>query len=452
MPRLNFDNDGKLTAAVEKRVKALIADLPLPEKGYVIHMLDKPQHLGVRVASTGSKAWVLDRRLDGKTVRRTLGDADGARALTLKQAVSEFCIVNGKLLAGEDEVAAERAERQAQAAVEREGSLTLTVALQEYCAGKKRFKDGLLVALKARTKAEYSAMVEPGGTFADGRPKQDGMLCAFAATPITKITGGMVRDHFHEMEKRGAYRASYAMRVLRAVLNHHGVQVPDSPMSKAVPAKDRIMLTTARATGKAITGKFLGAWWKASGNAGRTGIGGDKEAADMLRLMLLTGCRGVEIKGDAFGNDPIRVRDVDFAEGRIVVKDTKNRKDHALLLSTQAMEIVKRRIEGKTAGDALFDIADAGKTMHAINRAAGLNPAEHSPHDLRATFVSLAAVLCDQFTAKKLVNHSDKGDVTTEHYIRFDDEHLRGAWQKVADFIEAKAAAIPVDTEALIVT
>ena len=39
---------------------------------------------------------------------------------------------------------------------------------------------------------------------------------------------------------RGERRAAYAAQVLRAVLNWHGIKVPDSPFSRDVPGKLRI--------------------------------------------------------------------------------------------------------------------------------------------------------------------------------------------------------------------
>jgi len=81
------------------------------------------------------------------------------------------------------------------------------------------------------------------------------------------------------------------------------------------------------------------------------------------------------------------VGDVDQRAGRVVLRDTKNRRDHKLLLSTQALEIAKRNCVGRKAEEPLFPIVDARKTLAWINARAGTNV---QGHGLRATFASIA--------------------------------------------------------------
>ena len=58
------------------------------------------------------------------------------------------------------------------------------------------------------------------------------------------------------------------------------------------------------------------------------------------------------------GYPPILFQDVDRQGGRIVLRDTKNRSDHKLLLSRQAMGIVERNCLDKEPDDPLFAIVD----------------------------------------------------------------------------------------------
>jgi integrase len=162
------------------------------------------------------------------------------------------------------------------------------------------------------------------------------------------------------------------------------------------------------------------------------------DSADYLRFKLLTGCRGVEIKGDAFGNKPIRVRDVDLTSGRIILQDTKNRQEHTLLLSTQALEIAKKKASGKKPNDLLFNIKYPRRMLMTINRETGLSETAHDEHSLRDTFASIADELVSQYTLKKMINHSSSSDVTG-HYVGKGEGQLRAGWQAVADFIEEQA-------------
>lgn len=409
-------------------------DCPQPAKAYVIYWSNTGDGFGCRVSWTGDRAWISERRVDGKTVRRTLGKVVGRNAISAEAARTKAKVVSNELAVGIDRSSIRRTERQADAAEDKADRLTLARALVEYVDKKRRRKDGL--ALKERTKADYLAMIGPGRLLLSGQPTAEGELYALAGKSITKITGDDMRRLFVLLEPRGARRQTYAMQVLRAVLNWNGVRIADNPLGKEVAGRDRIVLKATVGKPSPIPAERLGAWWRAACKADSDEIGGSTEAADYLRFQLLTGCRGVEIIGDGFGNEPIRVRDVDLAGGRIVLADTKNRRDHTLMLSSQALELLKRRVEGKKPGAQVFDVADPRKTLHAINKAAGV---KISGHDLRATFASVAEELCSGYTLKRMLNHADNGDVTGGHYVGKSETQLRAGWQAVADLIESLA-------------
>lgn len=73
----------------------------------------------------------------------------------------------------------------------RQDGLTVAKALREYVEKKRRAKDGL--ALKARTKADYLAMVEPGRTSKAGKKFADGGLYAIADRLLSKLTTDDIR-------------------------------------------------------------------------------------------------------------------------------------------------------------------------------------------------------------------------------------------------------------------
>ena len=146
----------------------------------------------------------------------------------------------------------------------------------------------------------------------------------------------------------------------------------------------------------------------------------------------------VEIHGHKkLGYAPLKVGDVDLAGARVVLKDTKNRSDHRLLLSKQALQIVREHCQGKAAEEALFPVVDARKTLRAINRAAQTHV---QGHGLRATFASVAEGLVSAAVLKRMMNHAVTADVTLGHYVAKSDAQLRAGWQAVADWIEQEAA------------
>ena len=391
--------------------------LPTPHVGYAIHWCPATPGFGCRVTAAGARAWIAERRVNGKTKRTTLGRVDGRNAITCEAARRLMVTVSSELQQGIDRAADRRAERQLEAQAATEEQLTLAKALREYVAKKRRAKDGL--ALKERTKADYLAMIEPGKVSFDGKPFADGALFTLAEKPLARIDGADIARLFASLSTRGARQQTYAMQVLRAVLNWHGVNVPDNPLGKEVAGKDRIPLAKTVGDPRPIPPEKLKPWWTAaSAKAGNV-------AADFYRVMLLTGARGGELKA-------VKIADVDVDGARITLRDTKNRSDHALLLSKQAAEIIKPHVKGKRPPALLFEVGDARKTLQTINKAAGVTI---TPHDLRATFASVAEELVSAYTLKRLLNHAESGDVTGAHYVAKSETQLRNGWQTVADFI-----------------
>lgn len=66
----------------EKITDRVAKALPQPAKGYTIFWCPRTDGFGVRVTANGARAWVAERRVDGETVRRTLGKVTGAAAIT----------------------------------------------------------------------------------------------------------------------------------------------------------------------------------------------------------------------------------------------------------------------------------------------------------------------------------------------------------------------------------
>ena len=122
-----------------------------------------------------------------------------------------------------------------------------------------------------------------------------------------------------------------------------------------------------------------------------------------------------------------------------MLRDTKNRSDHKLLLSKQALEIAERNCQDRKPDAALFPIVDARKTLAWINAQAGTKV---QGHGLRATFASIAEELVSGGVLKRMMNHAAGGDVTLGHYVGKSETQLRAGWQTVADFIETASAKV----------
>lgn len=396
--------------------------------------------LQLRIAPDGTRTLLVRYTVKGKNIERQCRLAheygEGPGQIKLADACAEAARIRALARSGVDWAEAEdarlRSEAVSHAALQRHDGLTLEKALRDYVQNKRRAKDGL--SLKARTRSDYLAMVEPTRTTEKGTVQSAGFLHPIAHKALAELTAGDIREVYDAAAKKASRRATYAMQVLRAVLRWHGVSVPDNPLGRETAGRDRITISASRGDPSPIPPELLGAWWRAASKAP------SQVASDYYRFQLLTGCRGIEIHGHKqHGYPPIRVGDVDQRGGRVVLRDTKNRGDHKLLLSTQALEIAKRNCEGRKAEDALFPIFDARKTLAWINDQAGTKV---QGHGLRATFASIAEELVSSALLKRMMNHATADDVTLGHYVAKSEAQLRAGWQAVADFVE-EAAKLP---------
>ena len=274
-------------------------------------------------------------------------------------------------------------------------------------------------------------MLAPGRISAAGKKFADGELYPLASKLLSDITAEDIR-RVHAMQlKRSQRQATYAMQVLRAVFRWHGVVIVGNPLGRDTAGKDRIVLASTKGDPAPLPPEKLGAWWRAAARAP------SRVAADYYCFQLLTGCRGIEIHGSKrHGYPPIKVGDLDVGGAKVVLRDTKNRSDHKLLLSLQALKIAKRYCIDRKPEDPLFAIVDARKTLAWINAQAGTSV---QGHGLRATFASIAEEMVSGAVLKRMMNHAAGNDVTLGHYVGKSEAQLRAGWQTVADFIDAAA-------------
>lgn len=416
---------------------AVMRGLPLPplKNGKIqveLYWCAATPGFGVRVSSTGVKSWLVKTEVEGKDYKRTLGAASGTGAITVATARQLLGTLANELALGKD-----RKEIRVEAAkADKVNAVTLADAIKEYIAKKRRAKDGL--PLKERYKADFLKTIQQGGVKASGEPYLNGHLYELANKSLAKITGDDMRRVYAASVKRSQAQADAAMRMLRAVLNWNGIFIDDSPLAKTTAGRKRIVLATPMGHPTPIPAEQLGAWWRAATQqAEHAHLTVSKNTADGLRLMLVTGLRPGEVFGSEF-QAGIRVKDISADGRRLTSVDTKNRRDFTVLLSTQAQAILKKHSADKVPEAKVFTVADAGKTLEAINAAAGVDAAI-TPHKLRHTFTSLADELVSGYAVKHMINHINVGDVTGNNYVAKSDTQLRKAWQAVADYIEDSA-------------
>ncbi|WHH52859.1 integrase family protein [Pseudomonas sp. Ap32] len=404
--------------------------LPAPGERAVYHDFGGSQSvsgLEVRVTSTGVKTFSVFKRVaGGKPERVTIGKFP---EVSIDQARRKAKAIIAQLAAG---VSPSETKREA-----RVQGMTLAEAMTRYIEEQTREDNGM--HLKARTRSDYLGMIQPSRQTAKGKATKGGLLRKLANKPIRAIAAYEIKAVNDENKaQRGERQAAYGMQVLRAVLGFYGVVLKDSPFDKKTPKAERVVIPKTQAADDAPVKALLsniGTFWRGLSAMPQT------PTRDYLMFLLLTGCRPGE---------PLRVPvgDCDLAVGQVLLRDTKTRTDHTLLLSTQALVIVQRQVEGKTSDDRLFTVTPAQANALA-DELMSLTGLDFVPKNLRAAFASIASNLVNVHTYRRIMNRGRKSDTDDNSYIKLLESQMREGWQKVADHIEATAAnnVIPISVK-----
>lgn len=142
----------------------------------------------LRVTSGGAKSFIVEKRVNGRVKRITLGRYGN---LTVEQARTEAMKILGNVATGGGPIA-EKRERYAR-------SVSLNEVFRDYLATRKDLKDSTI--------HDYKRIMST--SFEDWLKK-----------PIAEITKDMVERKHRELGKRSEARANNSMRVLRALINH----------------------------------------------------------------------------------------------------------------------------------------------------------------------------------------------------------------------------------------
>ncbi len=402
----------KLTKSYVDRVKPGAKD--------EFHWCVEPRGFGLRVTPTGKMTFIVQGRVDGsgKEARITVGPFG---VFTVEQA---------------RDLAREHLRNMRKGIDPRElkkQDAALKVTLGEVCTA--------YVSRPGKLKAASRGAIERHVTTT---------FAAWNDKPIASVTEEMCRKRYREMlteglrGKKGAPgQANQAFAVLGALINYASRQhkrADGSPLIAHNPVEglkdDRVRLRPRTAR---IPDAKVGAVWNAINDWRSETVNRETLASiDLVTWLVLTGCRLSE------GNS-LRWEQVDLDEGQWHLPDPKNSHEVFLPLSSQAVDLLKRRRK-QTNGDFVFPswsraghIMDPRDVMKKVSGVAGVRLTNH---DLRRTFTNVSLRCCriEKFRTDLLTNHLTR-DVTAEHY--FDTTNLQ--WlqpeaQQIADWIEHQAA------------
>lgn len=356
----------------------------------------------LRVTNTGAKSFIVEKRINGKVKRITLGRYGN---LTVEQAKKEAMKLLGEVATGHDPLAEKKnAELEA---------TTLQDTFDDYLQTRKD--------LKASTIKDYTRCVQWG-------------LEDWLKSPLTAITKDMVENRHRKLGKASHARANNAMRVLRALVNHARNKFEDSTGQPIILINPVDRLSRNRAWYRIerrqtlIKPHQLKTWYEATLQLNTT------TTRDYLHLLLFTGLRRSEASR-------LKWSEVDFLDKTVTILETKNHLVHVLPLSAPLLALLKTRHEERTSPFVFPSRSEWGYLVEpksAIARVGELSGVEFSLHDLRRTFITIAESLdIPAYALKRLLNHKDPNDVTAG-YIISDVNRLRKPMEAIAAFITAK--------------
>lgn len=402
---------------------------PIPEKGQVMYWDNKQAGLGLRITSAGSRSWIVQGYVNGKSRRFTLGLLDDLR---YQEARDEAGKIRGDMRKGINPLVEKRKQQQSS---EAEG-VTLREIMEDYIE-HKRTKHG---ALRPSTKQGIKLNV--GNEFS-----------SWADKPVATISREAVVKKFRELSKTAPTQTNLAFRNLRALLNWAREKystsdgtytiLPLNPVSQALKQNGLVQWNKEKARVARISKSKIGDVWlllEEYADSDRN-IATTCTSADLIAFMLLTGCRVSE--SNQLTWDRVKL-DAELPTFHLDI--TKNHNPITLPISDALHTVLTRRSEARINGNPYVFPAMRGKKgylrdpramMKRVSEVAGVSL---SNHDMRRTFEDMAEYAgVDSDRRRVLINHMG-GDVHSVNYANNSDpEVLMVEVQKVGKWLLRQA-------------
>ncbi|CZH42433.1 site-specific tyrosine recombinase XerC [Legionella pneumophila] len=281
-----------------KITKTNVENLPLPQATQVGKTTQKRYYddnlkgFGIRVTSGGAKAFFVEKFINKKRCRITLGHYP---ELTAEMAKNKALHLLGQIAMGIDPVAEKKATEVR--------DITLNQVFKDYLKTRKN--------LKPRTIDNYKHILDKAFT-------------SWKSKPMLSITRDRVAKYHEKLgNEHGEAYANLAMRILRALFNFAAGQYEDNSGHSLFIDNPVKRLSQTRAWYRIerrktyIKSHELAAWY-----AGLQQIHNDT-LRDYLLLILLTGLRRQEAA-------TLKWSDLDLKAKSFTINKTKNNESHTL--------------------------------------------------------------------------------------------------------------------------
>lgn len=411
-----------------KFTKTEIDGLKKPDKGQVIYWDTNTPGLGLVV---GTKTKTFRLQLDVKdaskpkgyrTVKKTLGRY--GTEFTLEQAKK---LVSGHVDKESGKaVLGERIKIRLGDTTSAGGDVTLAELVTSYFKETKR-RDG-----KERRESSaiyYKNLIE----------RHYAGWLDLSLKEVNSLTPDVVMEKYQQLATGGAMTARNGAVMLQAVLNYGLAKYPGTlkfnpmailssrhvnVMEKIKPRHECLIFDADKKRND-----FQVFFQRIQGMA--------EVRRDLLLFTLYTGTRKNE-------SSTLEWQHIDLEHKELHIKDTKNRQDLHIPLSSQTMAILNHRKELAQEGVKwVFPAAIACRSGHASMIAAHLKEVtglDITIHGLRRTFITVGRKLKRYEDTDRLTNHAD-GSMAGRHYDETSLEDLRETSQMIGNEIERRLLA-----------
>jgi integrase len=379
---------------------AAIKTLPLPASGAKIHYDAKTAGFGLRVTAAGAKAFVLNYRTRGGRERRyTIGQFPD---LTTSKARKKASDLKQRVRDGHDPLAEIERDRD-----------TPTVA--DLCV---RFVEQEFAKLRPSTQRNYRAAID------------DEILPALKHRKVAEVTFSDIGDLHHKISRRAPYRANRVLQLCVRLFS----------LATKWGWCDRNPCSGVERNREEKRHRYLSAQ-EIERLTAALSAHHDQQAADIFRMLLLTGAR----KGEVLA---MRWNDIALAAGTWTkpASATKQKSLHHVPLSAPARVLLARRLAAaKPGAEFVFPSPRADRPVRlghqvdlerdwlALCKAAHITGAR--VHDLRHTYASQLVNMGVSLEAiGKLLGHTQIA--TTQRYSHLRTDVLAAATERVGALIQ----------------
>ena len=390
--------------------KKKLDSLPIPDKGNRPYYHDTEVNgLSLRVTDKGVKSFIVQRRVNKKVAKVTLGQYPN---MTIPRARNEAT----KALALISDGVNPNLQKKSNSSED----ITLSRLFSDYMQSHSS-------NLKDNTIKDYNSVIS--NYFSD-----------WLDIPIAKITRSMVESRHREITQRYPSRANTAMRHLRAYFKY-AIGAYEGANNEPLFSHNPVDILNHNKSWNresrrkdALKEHQFKPWYQAVQelpDANHKKPNQSETVRDLLVFVLFTGLRRREASN-------LRWTDIDFQDKSFVISNTKNYETHTLPLTKFLMDILNRR---KTQTDSPFvfegmspdkPIDDPKRQVAKVRGNCGIY---FTIHGLRRTFATIADRLnMSQYALKKLLNHKNDRDVTSG-YIVTDVERLREPMNQITNHI-----------------